>query len=534
MAIKELKLDELTIDQKLGMVITAHVTPYDAGFDLEKNLNYTLDLIRNHAVGCVWINPTYAVTEEYMRRIKETADYPILIVTDAESGLKPYMIGQHGSLGMTGSTEHAYIFGKLTGIIARKMGYNMICDPVVDIGMENAICNGVTRRLGGDADKVSQMAVAIAKGIHDAGVISLAKHYPGVHGSLDTHMANSIVDTTEKELLNYQLKPYLALMKEGLLDAIMAGHTRLSKIDAEYPTTLSEKVLGVIRRQGFDGVIMTDALGMFAVVSRYGRQGCKGMAIAAGCDTILGFHAVQDDYEALKDAYRKGVLTDERLDEAVRRILALQHKAMVLQQNNAPLEVSPEDEQTFSQINHNSIAAILDEGTELAIDPNGRHFFAVLEKNLGVSASDNIVPSVDTFQNDWYRPDLIKERIMQRFPNSCVMLYNEFPTPQQSLRMFNTQLDYDDVIFVTFIKGGAFVGKEEFTAPIRSVMEALQATNRISTIVHFGNPFLLEETPHIARRIIGCRATENNLFAIDTLAGLHPAKGIIPYRLNLK
>ncbi len=530
---EELRFNDLTPEQKIGLVMTAHVTPYDKGLDLEKNMQYTLDLIHRHAVGCVWINPNNRETAEYMRRIREAADYPVLICADAESGLKPYLIGQHGSLAIAGSTERAYTFGKVTAITARRMGYNMICDPVVDMGKTNGICNAVTRRLGSDPESVSAMAIAMAKGMLHAGIIPLVKHYPGIHGDIDTHMGISRNHTTREDLMKYELKPYAALMKEGLLCAVMAGHACAGGIDGDTPATVSAKILNIIREMGFDGPIMTDALGMYALVSKYGRQRCKGMTIAAGCDLALGYHAVDEDYEALLDAYRNHVITDERLDEAVRRVLTLQHKAMILQRENAPLELSDQDVRDFQSINEDSVAAILDDGVPLSIDRSAKHCFVILEKNLGLSASDNRVPSVDTFQNDWYRPDLLQKKVLELFPNSVAVLYNEFPTPQQSLSVFHAQENCEDCVFITFFKGGALAGKEQLSAPVVSVMEALQSCSRISSIVHMGNPFILEDLPHIPRRIVGCRETGNNLRAIEVLAGLHPAKGNIPYDLKL-
>lgn len=531
---KELHLRELSVEQKLGIVMTAHVTPYDKGFDLEKNMAYTLDLIRRHAVGCVWVNPNHPQTAEYLRRIRETADYPILICTDAESGLKPYMIGQHGTLAISGNPKRAYTFGRVTAITARRMGYNVICDPVLDMGRENGICNDVTRRMGGDPEKVIPMAVAMSRGILDGGIIPLVKHYPGVGGPVDTHMGINRNSLTKEDLLAYSLKPYAALIREKLLFAVMAGHGTVGGVDGDTPTTVSAQILSIIREMGFDGPIMTDALGMYAIVSKYGRHACKGMTIGAGCDLTLGYHSVQEDYEDLLAAYRNHVISDERLDEAARRVLALQRQAMLLQRENAPLEMTEEDDRAFQAINDDAIAAILDEGVPLALDRQARHCFVVLEKNLGLSPSDNKVPPVDTFQTGWYRPDLLKEKLLELFPHSVVTMYNEFPTPTQTLRMFHAQESCEDCVFVTFYNGGALAGAEHLTWPVISAMEALQSCGRISTLVHMGNPFILEDLPHIGRRIVACRETGNNLRALEALAGLHPANGHIPYDLKLK
>lgn len=521
---KELELSSMTLEQKLGMVMTANCLYSGEDFD------FTLDLIRNHALGCVWLLPDDPQFQEKMDAIHAAADYPILIVTDAEGGLGKYKIGLHGTLGYTNDTKYAYTFGRITGIVARKMGYNLVCNPVIDIVQQNEPCSAAARSMGSSPEKVSEYAVAMVRGMHDAGILSMAKHFPGAKSIRDTHMCEGLSDVSKEYLMDVCMAPYRSLMKEDLLDSVMSGHTRVPSIDDKLPASLSPTVINLIRDMGFDGMIMTDAMVMMGVVAKYGYYDCKGMAIAAGNDTILGWETPnKKDYEALKKAYEDGVITEDRLNDAVRHVLELQHKATLLPTD---AEITEEDEKNFLSILHDSIASVTDEGVTVSIDPNGKHCFVILEENLGQSAS-NQVPSIDPTKGDWYSPDAIEERIHLRFPNSCVKRLNEFPTVMQNLHFFDEQLPYDDVIYVTFAQGGAYVGVDHFTSKVLAVMEALQVTNRISTIVHFGNPFVLDETPHIPRRIMGCRNREMTLRAIDILAGLASANGKVPFELHL-
>ena len=131
------------------------------------------DLIKKRALGAVWITPTIPHAEELMQKVKDLADYPILIFTDAESGLGDFKIGKHNAVARTDSTDLAYTFGKVTGITARKMGYNVVCNPLLDMGN-----TGSERWLGHDKEKVTALAMAEAKGIHDAGILTVGKHYP--------------------------------------------------------------------------------------------------------------------------------------------------------------------------------------------------------------------------------------------------------------------------------------------------------------------------------------------------------------------
>lgn len=521
---KELELNFLTLEQKLGMVMTANCL--HSGDDF----NFTLDLIRNHALGSIWLLPDDPQFQKKMDAIHAAADYPILIVTDAEGGLGRYKIGLHGTLGYINNPKLAYKFGRITGIAARKMGYNLVCNPVIDIVQQNGPTSAPARSMGSSPERVAEYAVAMVRGMHDAGVLSMAKHYPGANSLRDTHMCEGLSDIDQDYLLDVCLMPYKALMKEGLLDSVMAGHTRIPSIDEQYPTSLSSTILNIIRNIGFDGMIMTDAMVMMGVVAKYGYYHCKGMAIAAGNDTILGWETPnKKDYDALQKAYADGVISETRLNDAVRHVLELQHKSTLLPMD---AEITEEDEKNFLSILHDSIASVTDEGTPVSIDPMGKHCFVILEENLGQSAS-NQTPSIDPTKGDWYDPNAIEERIHLRFPNSCVKRLNEFPTVMQNLHFFEEQLSFEDVIYVTFAQGGAYVGTDHFTSKVLSVMEALQVTDRISTIVHFGNPFVLDETPHIPRRLMGGRNREITLHAIDVLAGLATANGRVPFKLNL-
>ena len=94
-------------------------------------------------------------------------------------------------------------------------------------------------------------------------------------------------------------------------------------------------------------------------------------------------------------------------------------------------------------------------------------------------------------------------------------------------------LKYDDVIFITHSESGAYVGAGNLTHRIVALIEALQKTNRISAVVHFGNPYVLEELPHIPRIIIGSVAKNSTMAALEVLAGKYPAKGVLTYDVSL-
>ena len=167
--LRELKFEEMTVKEKLGMVMAGIIRPIrceDKYETFDENFNFVLDLIRKRSLGAVWV-PISTLDDhpDVIKRVKETADYPILIFTDAESGLGENTIGRHNALGVAGEEDLAYTFGKVTAITARKMGYNVVCDPVLDMTNCDSPCGGNTRSLGSDKYEVTKLAKAEARGL---------------------------------------------------------------------------------------------------------------------------------------------------------------------------------------------------------------------------------------------------------------------------------------------------------------------------------------------------------------------------------
>ena len=523
---KELVFEELSIEQKLGMVSVATINTRQT----PEYEEFVFDQIRNHALGCVWIQQGFSGDDMpgLVKKIREIADYPIIIVQDAESGVGDFMVGKHSAIGIAGTEAHAYAFGKCIGVTARNMGYNMLCDPVVDLNKA-----GRARSLGGDKEKVAELAVAMARGLHDAGILTVAKHYPGGSNpaNIDSHMAESVSEDTVEDLLNYDLHPYKRLIEEGLLDGLMTQHKRFLNIDPNYPATLSKKMIDIIRGLGFDGVVMTDALCMMGIQAKFGLVESKGLAVNAGVNLML--HWSQNNkphFDAVTESYRNGDIDMEALDAAVKRVLAAQKKTMAQPKYT---ELTAEDIEMFESINKDCIYAKTDDGVPVSISRDGKHFFAVLVRN-GTKLNHGGKMDVDTFSTDWHHPVEIDKRISELFPNSKVRMIDQFPGPMNCARVLEDACKYDDTIFITFSEALAYTGPEHLTRRIENVITAMQHSGQVSTILHFGNPFVLENLNHTPRYIIGAQSRKCVMAALDVLAGLYPAKGTPIFHANLK
>ena len=528
-SIKELKLEEMTTEQKLGFV---NVVTYHGECSAETE-EFIFSQIKNRALGAIWIQLLDDNADEVRERIKKVraaADYPIIIMTDAESGMGEYKIGKHNAIGCTGSEKHAYAFGKTVGMTAREFGYNTVCDPVMDRKE-----NGSARLFGSDKYQIARLAAAEARGFHDAGILTVGKHYPSCKYAtdIDTHMAEGFSDQTEDELVDYSLYAYLELMKEGLLDGIMASHQLLKKIDPDNPATLSKPVIDVIRKRGYEGFIITDALCMMGIRAKFGRVEPMGKCIEAGCDLAMMYDAdIIFNYNSLRECYERGILTDDALDAAVRHILSAQHKVFLNEQNEYS-EITPEEHRLSKDIEYDSIFAKCDDGLSTSLPKNGKYYFALMIDNQSSYGKDDKV-AVDTFSEHWHNPKKISEKILELFPGSKIQVFYQFPTQLQCARILEDTFGYDELIFVTYSEFLAYTGAEHFTHRVVTLIEAMQYTNRISTLVHFGNPVIIGELPHVSRIIIGGGSFGGTMASLEVLAGEREAKGVLTYKVDFK
>ena len=522
--IKKLNFNELTLDQKLGMLEAGYLSPNTS----EEDREYVFDLIRKRSLGAIWIQWNTKGAEDYVKRVREVADYPILIFTDAASGLLDYKIGKANAIGCTGNEDYAYAYGKALGITARKLGYNVICNPVLDSRK-----NGSQRQFGSDVREVARLGAAVARGLQDAGILTVAKHYPSGDNpkEIDSHMAEGYSEQTREELLETGLYPYSELIKEGLLDGIMSGHHRFVNIDDSRPASLSKPVIDIIRDEGFDGFFITDALGMMGIIGKFGKVESKGMCIEAGNDLALTYTPeARFNHEAIKTCYENGIFGEERLNEAVAHVLKAQEKSL---KEPKFTEITPEEDRMAKSIDVAAIYEKHDTGTQKSISKDGKHLFALMTRNENAIDAEGKV-EVDTFTSAWQDVTAITEKIRNSFPNSDVYAFHQFPNNVQMCNILSLSVDYDDVVFITFSEAIAYTGKEHITRRAECLISAAQTTGKVSALIHFGNPCVLENLPHIPRVIIGGLSKRATLGCIDVLVGKLEAKGVLTYdaRIN--
>ena len=311
----------------------------------------------------------------------------------------------------------------------------------------------------------------------------------------------------------------------------MISHKKYINIDNEHPGTLSKPLLDIIREQGYEGFLITDALCMMAVKAKYDDVESKALAMNAGVDLLLPYTIYnREQFESYCEAYDTGMISDECLDAATKRVLAAQHRAALLPTDG---EVTEEEMKTFKSINKDGIYIKKDDDVESTISRDGKHFFIIVAKQE-TSVSDGKV-AVDTFSgNGWHQPDRIVQKINELFPNAKYQIIHEFPSQFELMTVLENSLGCDKLVMMTFSEFVPYTGLEHLTRRLVNLVNAMQTADRISTLIHFGNPYVLEELPHIPSVIFGGPSAESVDTSLEVLAGVYPANGEPTYDFKLK
>lgn len=339
---------------------------------------YLKELTQKYHVGGCRYNPMKS--EEVKRQneiLQKYSKIPLFIACNTEMGGNGASndgtyVASGIKIGATDNTDYAYKLGKFSNEEAASIGCNMAFAPVCDIHKNWQNTEIVTRAFGGDSKRVAKMSVAYVEGAHAVeGFASVAKHFPGNGCDLrDAHISNCVNPLGEKEWNESFGKVYTALFEAGV-DALMGGHIMMPEYMKEVygitdpqkvlPATLCPEIMSDLLRNrlGFNGMVVSDASHMVAMTNRMTRREMLPACINAGCDMFLFFNDPDEDFSTMLEAFKSGVISEERMNEALTRILGLKAK-MGLYRKKAP-KLSPdkkEIEKTAEEISERAITLV--------------------------------------------------------------------------------------------------------------------------------------------------------------------------------
>jgi beta-N-acetylhexosaminidase len=236
----------------------------------------------------------------------------------------PFYWGEHDDPAYVRSAAY------LIGTEIRDLGFNVNFAPVLDLypRPDHSIIGD--RSMGDDPEKIAVFARNYIEGARNAGIIAVAKHFPG-HGvtTVDSHLRLPSVALSREDLLSSSFVPFRAAVESGI-EAIMTSHVVFSAFDPDHPATLSKTLVSDILRTGFgfEGVVVSDAIEMGALRSYFGIDQVLVQAFGAGVDVILvsGFYRIEDLIDRTIGLIRNGEIEERELDRGALRVLALKRK----------------------------------------------------------------------------------------------------------------------------------------------------------------------------------------------------------------
>lgn len=319
----------MTLEEKIGQLFV--------NMGASRSEDYLTQVLEDYHIAAVRYNKGMASEiwdQNYILQTK--SKIPMLIAANTEAGGDGAVndgtkVGDEIKVAATNDPKYAYEMGRIAGLEASAVGCNASFAPIVDLtrNWRNPII--ANRNWGANVDQIIELSKEYMKGIMEYGIMPFAKHFPGDGiDERDHHLSFASNPMTKEEWLSSFGRIYGELAEAGL-PGIMAGHIHLPNVekamhperelDDMLPASLNKTLLDELLRGelGYNGAIVTDASHMVAMTASMPRRLLLPTAIEAGCDLFLFFNDPDEDLQWMKEGYEAGILSDERLHDALRR-----------------------------------------------------------------------------------------------------------------------------------------------------------------------------------------------------------------------
>lgn len=545
------KLKKMTLDEKIGQMIHIGVNADYMNQDSAKFQEFRRQVTENKVGGIiVFVGGVYD-TVHFVNRMQELADIPLLISADFETGVAmrfPDTINFPWNMAVsaTGNPEFARREGAIVAKEARALGihWNFAPDADVNNNADNPVIN--VRSYGENPYEVGLFASAFLQGLQSGNVLATAKHFPG-HGdtAVDSHRGLPVIDFSRERLEKTEFIPFREVIKNGV-GAVMISHISMPQLDSEkveplkksekasyteseiiteaatIPATLSKNIVTNILKNDlkFNGLVVTDAMDMSGLTLYFNQEEAAVRAVLAGNDVLLKPSNGDAPIRGLRAAVKSGRITEERINESVRKILAWKYKLGLDKKQYTPLDsidkivASRETQKLSDEIANNAITLVINDGNNLPLKAGQKALVLCITNGEDRNFVGN------TLTRTLSRNGLQTERIA----------IDERSTEKEISDAMKKASEADVVIAGLFgrVRSGAknSVGLPE--AGEKVLNEVLKGKKPVVSIA-FGNPYLLRGFPTMKTYIVayGDMSSLQNASA-DAISGKIPFKGKLP------
>ncbi|MFF4034153.1 glycoside hydrolase family 3 protein [Streptomyces sviceus] len=556
-------VSRMTVEEKVGQLFVMRVYGHSATApdqaDIDANLKEigvrtAAEMIARYRVGGI-IYFTWAHNTRDPHQIADLSNgiqkaslhqprgLPVLISTDQEHGIV-CRVGEPATLfpgamaiGAGGSRKDARTLGRVAGQELKAIGIRQNYSPVADVNVNPANPVIGVRSFGSDPQEVAGLVAAEVAGYQGAGVAATAKHFPG-HGdtAVDSHYGFPVITHSREVWEKLDAVPFRAAIRAGI-DSIMTAHIQFPALDASGdPATLSHPILtGILRGElGYDGVVVTDSLGMEGVRTKYGDDRVPVLALKAGVDQLLNPPSLDVAWNAVLKAVQDGELTEARLDESVLRILRLKARLRLFEE---PCVSHAGVTRTVGTPAHLATADRIAERTTTLL-VNERRLLPLsrrTHRKLLVVGADPASPSGTTGPPT----GVLAAALTDLGFTATALSTGTAPSAATVAQAVAAARDADAVI----------VGTYNITAAQRTLVEQLLATGRLVVAVAIRNPYDVAQLPSVpaylatyswtdvelraAARVIAGKAAPHGRLPVPVQRADDPAKVLYPVGYGL-
>lgn len=525
----EQTLSKMTLEEKAGQMVFPNVNGIYMSDDSPEFKRLEFLVKEKNVGGLIFFTSDLYEQVVLTNKMQRLAKYPLLIAADYEHGITMRIDGAtpFPNIMALGAVDDENLTHEMAKIIAkegRAIGVHQNYAPVSDVNNNpnNPIIN--TRSFGESPELVAKHSNSFLKGLQDGGMIATSKHFPG-HGntSIDSHLDLPVLKSNLDELNQIELYPFKENIKAGVM-SIMVGHLAVPAIEGDtgIPASLSKKIItDLLKNQlRFNGLIVTDALNMHGITNYYSTAKATIEAIKAGHDCILFPDNPIEAIDAIIDAVRNGVISEERINYSVRKILRTKKWAGL-------------DEERLVEIDKISSIVGINEHLELAKLISRKSITLLKNENNLVPLSKDeqqkyahiiIADSRNDNDGEFFRRNL-KSKIQDI--NFARILMNSGEIDYQSALEISKNSDV--IIISIYSKVRSYQGTLGINEKQKELVRKIIALKKPVIMISHGNPYVLGEFPEVTAYINNYGDTKfSELAVIEALLGEIDIEGKSP------
>ena len=530
-------LSSMPLREKIGQLFFVRARGYFKNVADEEYQELVSKIKQYHIGGLTFFNGTIYGQSVLTNELQEISTIPLWITQDMEFGAAMRVEGTTRltpamGIAATQNPKWAYQAGKITAQEAKALGVHQIFAPVLDVNNnpKNPVIN--VRSFSSNADTVAEYGQRFIEGVQSEGLVSTAKHFPG-HGDTDTdsHLSLPTINYSYDRLKSVELVPFKAAINDGI-QSVMSAHIAFPKISTHpnLPSTLDQSILHriLVDSLNFDGLVVTDGLEMRGISAHYSPGEAVVKALQAGADMML---LSLDEITAIQEverAVQRGVISENRIDQSVRKILAKKKQAGLFKSSKVRIEQlnnkvnSAQNRRIADQISRKSLVLLKNKNQVLPVTANKYPHVLVLsitdtdDENKGKALAKEMRK---------YHP-MVRHRVFHR------------ETSAEERRNILQNARWADLIVVGSHIYVSSSGNHQFNATQRRLLNQLPEKTP-QALLTLGNPYAVKDLPEAEVHLAGWDGSRQQLknlapalFGASAITGRLPIDIPGAYRLN--